>query len=249
MQLTLQTRKPSHSAFTLLELLVGVIMMAIVLAAISATFFGSMKLRDSTREAIKDAQVLQNAIHQIKADLNSITIPSTNIVSLDSAFLNTLSEEVPFTLSGEMISDTMDAPNGSTGFQFYCASGWIDTNLPFGDMQRVGYTVRAPMDRYSTNGFELIRITTRNLLATSIYDRQEQIRLSGIQSLSWAFYDGSIWQEFWDSSSMDPKMPTAIRMGLTMLPKGLNRPERRVQIIVPVSVELPEEDEEGDTAL
>jgi len=240
-------RKPNvSSAFTLLELLVGVMMIATVLAAISGTFFSSMKLRRSTEAAVQQSQTLQNAIRQIKADLNAITIPSTNIVSIDSAFLNTLGEEAPMTLSGEMVSGTVEAAQGSVGFQFYTASGIIDTNLPFGDMQRVSYTTRAPIDRYSTNGLELIRTVNRNLLSSTIYDRHEQILLDGIQTLSWAFYDGSAWVDYWDSTSMDPRMPSAIRMGITLLPRGAAEAERNLQVIVPVTVELPEETEDTE---
>src|SRR5947207_14101285 len=56
---------PTHGrtrGFTLLELLIAVAVFAIVLAAINAVFYGALRLRNKTTEAIKEALPMQQAL-------------------------------------------------------------------------------------------------------------------------------------------------------------------------------------------
>jgi hypothetical protein len=50
----------------------------------------------------------------------------------------------------------------------------------------------------------------------------------GIHSLAFQYYDGEYWQDTWDSSTEDPKLPLAVRIHLTFLPEN---PQESSQVL------------------
>src|SRR5258708_18471485 len=80
--------RPLHPAlrrprgFTLLDLLIAVAVFAIVLAAINAVFYGALRLRDKTTEALKEALPMQQALAIIKRDLANIVVPGGTLSGL-----------------------------------------------------------------------------------------------------------------------------------------------------------------------
>lgn len=224
-----------ESAFTLLELIIASLMFSIMMASISTAFFGAYQLRETNTRDLRGEHQVRRAIQIIKRDLRSATLPSTN----DTSTINIGSEDETNTvqLAGAMFTDTGETL-GSQTFSFYTGSGVMHTNLPWSEIQYVSYSLRAVNSAEATNGLQLVRGVIRNLLTDGTDDYQEQLLLSGIQTMAIEFFDGSTWLDYWDSTTLDPQSPRAVRMVLDMVPETEADLGRRVSVVAPVSVEV-----------
>ena len=208
-----------NSAFTLLELIVAAAMFSIIMAALSGVFFGTMKLRKRTEESLKGAHQLQQALMIIKGDLRSATIPGG-------------------LLSTNMTTSIELSSSGGTQFEFHTASGLLNNTEPWPDIQRVTYFLRQPQITTATNGLDLVRGTTRNLLASVQADFSEQILLNDVAQIWFEFWDGAAWIPDWDSDTqIESELasgPEAIRMSIQFQQQS-NEPQPRIlQVAVPV---------------
>ena len=202
-----------RSAFTLLELLIAVSIFAIVLAAINTVFYSALRLRNKTAAALDEALPLQQALLAMKRDLAGL-VPPGGMVS------GTLQTTVQTSLDGQVSPD------------FYTATGTLDDLVPWGDVQKISYLLRAS----NNGGFgkELIRATTRNLLAIIQEPPEEQSLLNGVENLTFSFYDGTQWQTTWDSAAQT-NLPTAIKVEI-QLARTNALPEAPIALVVPIHV-------------
>ncbi|MEO7675630.1 MAG: type II secretion system protein GspJ, partial [Verrucomicrobiota bacterium] len=169
-----------QGAFTLLELLIAVSIFAIVLAAINTVFYSALRLRNKTVAALEEALPLQHALLMMKRDLSNL-VPPAGILS------GTLQTTLKMGVDGQVSPD------------FFTATGTLDELVPWGDVQKISYLLRAPANGGA--GKELIRATTRNLLAIIQDPPEEQSLLFGVENLTFSYYDGSQWQSSWDSTT------------------------------------------------
>lgn len=232
-------RQSRQAAFSLLELIVAALMLAILLASTGVAFFGAHRLRRTNEAALQGQHEVQRALNLLKRDLRSVTLPSTN----DTTQIQIRTEEDStntVTLSGTMITGTgaNGAALGSTYFEFHTASGIRDTQKRWSEIQRVAYLVRPPMDRFDNSGNELIRAVTRNLLPGVDQDYGEQVLLRGIDQVTFEFWTGNEWLDYWDSTTLDPQAPEAIRTTIVMMPADNVTPPRYVQLVTPVSLQV-----------
>jgi type II secretion system protein J len=166
----------------LLELLIAVAVFAIVLASINAVFYGALRLRNKTTEALKEALPMQQALAIIKRDLANIVVPGGQL----SGILQT--------------TVTADLLPGRASPDFYTATGLIDETSPWAEVQKVCYLLADSTDR--TGGQDLIRAVTRNLLPAMAMDQPvQQWLMSGVQALKFFYYDGAQWRDSWDSTT------------------------------------------------
>ena len=220
---------PTHRrtrGFTLLELLIAVAIFSIVLAAINAVFYGALRLRNKTTEAIKDALPMQQALAIIKRDLSNLVVPG-----------GTLSGVLQTTLTADMLP-------GRASPDFYTSDGFIDETSPWAEVQRVSYLLADSADR--TAGKQLIRAVTRNLLPAMVEDEPaQQWLMSGVQSLKFYYHDGTQWRDSWDSSTADQTtgqtntLPAAIKLQIQLTAKEGGRRlsmSALVELVVPIVV-------------
>ncbi len=135
---------------------------------------------------------------------------------------------------------------GQSSPNFYTASGVIDETSPWADVQRVSYLLLA-----STNdmmGKDLVRAVSRNLLP-SLQDQSAQERLmSGVQTLTFLYHDGSQWKDSWDSTienqstGMSNSLPAAVKVQILMATEngGVSRStlrEQPLELVVPIVVQ------------
>jgi type II secretory pathway pseudopilin PulG len=208
-----------RAAFTLLELTVAAMMFAIIMAALGGVFFSTMKLRKRTDDALKDTHQLQQALAIIKSDLRSATLPGG-------------------VLSTNMSTSFELTASGGSQFEFHTATGLLNSFEPWIDIQRVTYFLRQPAAATRTNGMDLIRGTTRNLLATVQEDFNEQILYHDVDQMAFEFWDGTAWISDWDSTTQTESelaaAPEAIRLSLELT----QRPNERVSRILTVTVPI-----------
>ena len=224
--------RPQRRAFTLLELLLALLVFSVVLGAIHVVFFSAFKLRNRTADAIERSLPVQQALAIIKRDLANLVPPGG---ALSGALQSTP------TISSGSGTSTSGAMNHQTGPQFYTAVGIVDDNRPWGEIERVSFFLAQATNQ--TPGQDLYRSVARNLLPVLQDETEDQFLMSGVESITFQYYDGNAWKDTWDSTQADTttsltnNLPRAIKMDLQLYNEnrsfGASEP---VELIVPVMV-------------
>ena len=137
-------------AFTLIEMVLAIGVAAIVLIAVNAVLFASLRLRDVTADAVDAATPVDQAVTIIRRDLQCVVTPTngtSKVLSGDFRAANVNSAGVPEPVAIEM----------------FTATGALSANAPWADIQRVTYELKQPTDR-TADGRDLFRSVVRNLL-------------------------------------------------------------------------------------
>lgn len=217
-------------AFTLLELLVATSVAAIVLLVINATFFGALRLNNTTHDRIDHDLEVQRAIGVVRRDLAGIMLPSSSSSS-SSVLAGPLSTESSTSTSLDVSGGERITPD------IYTSSGRVDGWTPFGDVQMVSYFLTSATD--GSRAKSLVRVVTRNLLPVQDATTEEQTLLAGVNTAAIDYFDGTDWTDTWDSSSTST-LPSAIRFSLTLEPRDSATPNRTpgapIEIVVPIFV-------------
>ncbi len=207
---------PSLRAFTLIEILLAVAIFSVVLAAMNGVFYGALRLRSKTAQAVEAALPIEQAVAIMKKDLQGLMAPGG-------------------TLAGPLQSGVSGA-DPTAGTTIYTGSGVINDSMPWGNIQKVTYSLRSPTNRMTASGSDLIRSVTRNLLATMEEYPDEQLILGDVEALQFSFYDGAEWRTAWDSTTESTVLPQAIKVELNLAATEQRRSRTPVQIVVPVTI-------------
>lgn len=218
---------PRVAAFTLLELILAVLIFSIVLSAIHVVFFTALRLRDRTSSAIERSLPLQQTLHIIKRDLANLVPPG-----------GTLAGQLQSTPSSTTASPSMGQQSGP---QFYTSVGLVGDAQPWGEIERVSYFLAAPTN--DAAGLDLYRSVTRNLLPVKSDASEDQFLMSGVDTITYQYYDGANWKDTWDSTQADTvtgltnNLPRAIKVALALHVEAqtLGTPAP-VELIVPIPV-------------
>lgn len=187
-------RHSGNSGFTLMELLIATMVAAIVLAAINTAFYAAMRLRSSTTAVVEKTIPMNRSVSALKADLRNVLVTGGKIAGSFGS---------PGTLPGN---------NQATLLDIYTTTGLLQSDLPWGDLQRISYYLKNSSVGPRGSGRDLVRAISRNLLATLQPDVTEQVLLSGVNSVDFTFYDGANWQTSWDSTNSVAAMPRAVKV-------------------------------------
>lgn len=220
---------PEVGGFTLIEMLLAVAIFAIVLTAIHMVFYGALQLRNKTSDEIERGLPLQQALTILKRDLANLVLPGQTLLGelQSSTSIGSSTNEL------SLLSPIPDSIIGQSSPAFFTASGTIDDQLPWGDILRVVYFLAPPTN--NTSGKDLIRSVTRNLLPTFPEEPEDQRLLQGLQTLTFSYYDGSQWREYWDSSIETNRLPLGIKVELQFMTEDSSRTRRPpIELVVPV---------------
>lgn len=215
-------------AFTLIEILLAVGIFAIVLLAMNTVFFSALRLERATSRVMDERQPLNQAFAILRRDLLSAMSPMTNSTLLPRNFISGTGR------SGGMSS-------GQAGsLEFYTATGLLSDDVPWGDVQRVRYELVAAADPANSRGQDLVRVVTRNILATTTEDAEEQFLMGNVESLEFLCYNGTDWRNTWDTSAADAGLPQAVRVRLLIAPEnpGPKISREPLELLVPISTQL-----------
>lgn len=203
------------AAFTLIEVLLALTISAIVLVAVSMAFTGAIRLREHSAASLNQSMPVERAMDLIGRDLKNAIPPGLMLAA---------------PLQSGAYGNAMDA---NSGIQIYTTTGLITPNAPWGDIQKVSYGLQTSSDS-SNGGKDLIRAVTRNLLATGQEDEDDQFVMSGVQSLTFSYFDGTEWNDTWDDSTQT-NLPLAVRVSLQLAPADADSPAPKpVQLLVPL---------------
>jgi type II secretion system protein J len=215
-------RTPKVRAFTLIEVLLAVAISAIVLAALNTVFFSALHLRMTTSRSLDASLPLQQALTLLRRDLQGAIPPGTN-GDLAGDFK-----------SGAAVNGFGMTQNG--GLEFYTSTGVMNNDTPWGDIQRVFYQLRDPANRTASQGKDLIRGVTRNLLSTTMEEPVEQWLMGDVESMEFACYNGTDWRDSWDTSMGDSGLPQAVRVRIQLAANntGNIRNRQPIEMLVPI---------------
>lgn len=216
--------RPCRNAFTLIEILIAVSIMTILLITIHVAFLSALKLRNTTEAAIERTMPVELALRTLRRDLANLIV-STN-----------------GTLIGPMI--TMNPTNslpGQIGPDFYTTGGELDGLVPWGNIEKIDYALSAPTNGGTGPGQDLVRFITRNLLPVNQQPMPEEreVLLTGVQSLTFQYYDGAQWDPNWDTTQQT-NLPVAIKVQIQMAApsSGGLIAGQPLELVVPVDVLL-----------
>ncbi len=190
----------STRAFTLIEMLLAVAICAIVLVAINGVFATAVRLREKTSDAVEAGLPVNRALDTLYRDLKG-TVGPGGILAGD------------FKCGAQAMGATMGLSGeaGTAGLDFFTSTGTISDKAPWGDLQEVFYELKAPTDRNQA-GMDLVRCINRNLLATTTPTPDIQRLMGNVQTLEFDCYDGTQWQNTWDTSAGNTNLPVAVRV-------------------------------------
>ena len=211
----------SRRGFTLLELLIGIVVGAVVLIVIQTSYFGALRLHQTTHARIEEDRRVQRAVGILRRDLAGLMLPGSETSLAQglqtSPFSGSMADAI-----GERVS-----PDLSTN------TGRIDGWTPFADQQRVAYFLVPAAT--GGNGRDLIRAVTRNLLPVQEALPEEELVLGGVESAGLSFFDGLAWTDTWDSTATET-LPAALRFSFTLAGEAGGGPAGIYEVVVPVLV-------------
>ena len=219
----MKTSTRSHPGFTLIELLMAAAAGALILAVLVNVYARTIKIRNQATEHLRESRLEARAISIIRNDLvNARLSGGVMAATLESGQQNTNSK-----FPGDLILDT--------------TTGTINEDTFSPELQEIEYYIGDDPSSPGSSSGALKRAISRNILAITPQVDKEETLLTGITAMEVAFFDGSNWQDTWDttdaSTSTDPTatvgVPTAIRLRFTLSPEAhpaMNR--KTIEVIV-----------------
>ncbi len=192
---------------------------AVVMLAVHYVFHGAVRLRNKVAASLEETVPLQQALAILQRDLANLVAPGP-------------------TLAGALQSHPTNLTllPGLRGPYFYTQVGLLTDTAPWPALQRVAYRLLPPTNQ--TEGLELTRSVTRNLLAPVEEPPEDQFLLDGVEELLFQFHDGLQWRDTWDSSVEPTVLPVAIKVQLYLTRGRTNLAGREpVELVVPVAVQ------------
>jgi hypothetical protein len=191
------------------------------LIAVNMVFFTALHLRDVTADMVDAATPIDSTVTFLKRDLQCAVTPTNGTSKILSG---------GFRVGNGLTSVGVSDP---VAIEMFTASGALSDSQPWGDIQRVTYELKNPTSQTAT-GRDLYRSITRNLLALSTPDVDEQLMLSGVTSVKFSCYDGAQWSDVWDTTdptAINTNLPLAVRVDIQMSGNANAQP---VEIVVPI---------------
>jgi prepilin-type N-terminal cleavage/methylation domain-containing protein len=220
--------------FTLLELLIAMTMAAIVAASLYSALRIGFRAESSAEAALEPIRTAELSMGLLRPDFESAVAPGGvlkgTFLGTDSAGdANTAADTVEFFTLG----DPLDVPpTAQTSGGGMLAGGTFGGPGRSGNATAVG---AAPAGTYGTvvpgagevrmidllvlpapSGNVLVRRVTTNLLSTGTPDVYDEVVCRGVRSFNLRYYDGSAWQESWDSTLQENNCPTAVEVTIDL---------------------------------
>lgn len=254
--------RASKKAFTLLELMVGLVVFSLVLLATNMVFHNALSLREKTQERIDRRIPEEYAERFFRRDIQGMIYG-------------------PGAISSILYSETSGGSQmRSDRLEFITTSGRPSQGGFQSDLQKVEYYLDDSLLAYtegmvnalqtadpslaqtaSTSSRTLYRLVTANPLATSDPQLDYQPMLENVESFQVQLCDGESWMDSWDSSTQSTNVPTAIRVRILYSETGtpgasavglMQRTRKPSEWVFPVLTEFKQdlsEAEEEDSGL
>ena len=211
----------NQKAFTLIEMILAVGVASIVLITVNAVLYTAIHLRNATADAVDAAAPVDSTVTFLRRDLECCVTPTNGTSKVYSG--------------GFRAGDGIAPSSGGdpVSIEMYTATGALNASEPWADIQRVTYELKNPANT-AAPGKDLYRSVTRNLLPVATPEVSDQLMLSGVASVKFSCYDGTIWQPNWDTTTataVNTNLPLAVKVDIQMAGDASLEP---VEIVVPL---------------
>jgi len=213
-------RSRRRHGFTLLELTLSMLIAAMLSLTLYSAMSTAFKARKTAMTSVQTTRAGTIASDLIRVDLESVP-PPTGV------------------LAGPFIGTHTAAGTGDTDYlQFYSiASGALSTEGdPLNEgVRQVEYyvdsTAQPPV---------LVRRVVRNLLALTEPQPEVEVLCRNVRSFSLRYWDGTAWQETWESAQMGDVLPLAVGVTIEVFDplskvEVNGTPARQITRVVPLA--------------
>jgi len=198
-----------------MEMMIAIVACAIILAAVHTVFYGAVRLRNTTDAAIAEKRPRWQALSVIEHDLANL-MPVGGILTSNLQY------------SGGAMSEQVSP-------EFYVSTGTLSDETPWPEVQKVSYLLTESTNAWA--GKDLIRAVMRNVLAESDEQPTYQWLLGGVNQVAFQFFDGSQWQDSWDSTTEAVPTPVGIRVQIELTSTNRQDQLPLLEVVVPISVQ------------
>jgi type II secretory pathway component PulJ len=215
-----------------MEMVLAVGVCAIVLSAVTAVFFGAVRLRETTLQAVGESLPIQQALDVMERDLKGAMAPTTNGV-----YSGVASGSLTGIFSGDFRAGSLNSPGISqtVSLELYTTTGVLRDNQPWGDVQRVTYELQV-----ARSGQNLVRSVTRDVLATVMPTPEDQVLLANVArvSIDCLDRDSGQWRNTWDTTLSDTNLPVAVRVQIEMDTPTAALERQPITLVVPLDMQV-----------
>lgn len=201
-----------RSAFTLIELIVAMGMVAILSVSLYASLRIAFRAKESADKSIEPARTAELAMEFIRNDLQNALTPNPN-----AATPNELTNTIPTAVTGPFIgTDGVDGRGHDADDLIFFSTTesplHVDGN---GDIKQIELAV---VQSPNNGEYVLVRRVTPNLLAPSTPNPDEEVLCRGVGGFNLRYYNGATWSDTWDSTQTqyDNTIPVAVEVTLEL---------------------------------
>lgn len=180
--------------FTLLEVILSMAMVAIIAASLFASLYTGYRARESATATMDPARAVHVALEMIGKDLEC-AMPPTGVVA--GTFIGT--RNIPGTGFADTLEFFRPAPLAIA----------LDTDARVQSVQRIDLAlITLTGDRLPS----LVRGVTSNLLSPVTMEPEPEVLCRHVASFGLRYFDGALWQEAWDSTTLGNVVPAAVQV-------------------------------------
>jgi type II secretion system protein J len=215
-------RRIGQGGFTLIEMLAASAMAAVLIGSLYASLNAAFKARRVALGACETLRRTHRTLDLIRSDLQSACVPNG-------------------VLAGGFVGQTGQGMlgAGSDDLSFYASAMDIEPDEGIGDIKQIEY---ACVDSGGGQTILERRITT-NLLATVTPEPKREVICRGVRAFKVSYFDGTAWQDSWDSANFDNTLPKVVQVTLELESASGDQPLRITQTVpLPCGVDVSQTD-------
>lgn len=182
--------------FTMLELLVAISLMALLAGSLYGSLYLGFRAHAGAVRAVAPARTAALALELLQRDFDG-AMPPTGV------------------LAGAFTGSASSASDESSTLSFVSCGNVPNSDEAGCDMRMVELSVESVPDEMQP---VLMRRVTTNLLASNPPVPREQILCRHVKLFMVRYYDGTSWQDTWDSTGQDNLLPLAVEVTLEFAP-------------------------------
>jgi prepilin-type N-terminal cleavage/methylation domain-containing protein len=208
-------------AFTLIEVLVATVMIAILAVSLYTMLYTGFQIQQAATGSLAQMRKVSLLMDSLQQDVASILPPGGVLRGpfIGQSFVDGVNDAMVFYNTARAVPD----PN------------WTGNILELvGDVQEVEIYCNPAEDGKSQT---LLRRVTHNLLSPTMVERQPEVLCRGIASFNLRYFDGTAWQNTWDSTVQGNNLPAAIEVSLQLADKsdrGVAHGPRIIGLLLPM---------------
>jgi type II secretion system protein J len=196
----------SHSrsrAFTLLEVILAIGIMAIITMALFTCMHVAFKSRDAGEAALEPVRTSEAVMDLVRAELEAAQPPRGQLV-------------------GTFAGTSWQSGGGRDDdeISFYTNNPAPQGVLAPGEIKHVQLKL---LTEEATGRRVLARRVTSNLLSPTLLEPDDEVLCRGVASFDVIYYDGTQWWTSWDSSLEKDSLPIAVQVTLELDPPTTGR--------------------------